>query len=77
MPFVYSQFKCPIVLFDPEIGPNQVLSLRVRVEQGMMTMKEYSAFSKAPGQESNDQMVLCHIWDHLLQICSLYNLQLR
>ena len=33
------------VLFDEEIGPYQVLPLRVRVDLGVMTMQEYSTFS--------------------------------
>ena len=37
-----------LVLFDPYIGPNQVLPFRARVDLGAMTMKGYSVFSKAP-----------------------------
>ena len=36
------------VLFDPEIGPYQVLPLQARVNLGAMAMKRYSAFPKAP-----------------------------
>ena len=37
-----------LILFDPYISPYQVLLLQVRVNLGMISMKEYSAFSKAP-----------------------------
>ena len=37
-----------LVLFNPEIGPYQVLPLWARVDLGAMAMKRYSAFSKAP-----------------------------
>ena len=37
-----------LVLFDPYIGPYQVLPLRARVDLGAMATKEYSAFPKAP-----------------------------
>ena len=37
-----------LVLFDPYIGPYQVLPIRARVGLGAMAMKGYSAFSKAP-----------------------------
>ena len=40
--------KHSLVLFNPYIGPYQVLPLRARVDQGAMTIKEYSAFPKAP-----------------------------
>ena len=36
------------VLFDFLIGPHQLLPLRVRVNQGAMTMKEYFTLSKSP-----------------------------
>ena len=36
---------CTLVLFDPKIGPNQVLPLRTRVDLGAMAMKGYSAFA--------------------------------
>ena len=36
-----------LVLFNPEIGPYQVLPLWARVELGVMAMKEHSAFPKA------------------------------
>ena len=37
-----------LVLFNPQIGPYQVLPLRARVDLGAMAMKGYSAFPKAP-----------------------------
>ena len=45
---ISTQFKCQTVLFDPEIGPYQVLALWARVDLGVMTMKGYSVFPKAP-----------------------------
>ena len=37
-----------LVLFNPYIGPDQVLPLRARVDLGAMAMKGCSAFPKAP-----------------------------
>ena len=37
-----------LVLFDPKIGPYQVLPLRARVDMGAMVMKGYYTFLKAP-----------------------------
>ena len=37
-----------LVLFNPWIGPYQVLPLQVRVDLGAIAMKGYSAFPKAP-----------------------------
>ena len=37
----------PLILFNPQIGPYQVLPFRARVDLGAMAMKEYSAFPKA------------------------------
>ena len=48
MSFVYTQFECQTVLFDPYIGPYQVPPLQVKVGLGVMLMKGYSAFPKAP-----------------------------
>ena len=42
------QFKGQPVLFDPLIGPYQVLRLRAKVDLGAMAMKGYSAFPNAP-----------------------------
>ena len=41
-----TQFKCGTVLFDPEIGPFQVLQFRARVDLGGIAMKRYSALTK-------------------------------
>ena len=50
--FFFEQFSLALVhslvLFDPKIGPYQVLPPRVRVNLGAMAMKGYSAFPKAP-----------------------------
>ena len=47
-----------LVLFNPLIGPYQVLPLRARVDLGAMAMKGYSAFPKAPALlESHHQIV--------------------
>ena len=45
--FVCTQFKCQTVLFDPQIGPYQVLPLQVKVDPGVMAMKVCSIFPKA------------------------------
>ena len=37
-----------LVLFNPKIGPYQVLPLKARGDLGAMAMKGYSAFPKAP-----------------------------
>ena len=37
-----------LVLFDPQIGPCQVLPRWIRVDLEVMTMKGYSTFPKAP-----------------------------
>ena len=42
--FVCTQFKCRTVLFDPLIGPYQMLLLRVKMDLGPMVMKRYSIF---------------------------------
>ena len=46
---------------------NNILPLRVSVERGVMVMKEYSAFPKAPGQKPLHQMQfytkhICLVW---------------
>ena len=38
--------------------PQQVLPLWVKVDLGVMAMKEYSTFPKIPGLESHHQMAL-------------------
>ena len=53
-----------LVLFNPYIGPYQVLPLRGRVDLGAMAMKGYSAFPKDPALlELHHWIVLCHIQD--------------
>ena len=37
----------PLVLFNPYIGPYQVLPCRARVDLGTMAIEGYSAFPKA------------------------------
>ena len=49
--FNYAQFKCQIFLFDPLIRAYQVLQFWIRVDLGVMAMKGYSTFQKAPGIE--------------------------
>ena len=41
-----------IVLFDPLIGPHQVLPLRVRVDLRAIATKWYSTFPKSPRLET-------------------------
>ena len=42
------QFSISLVLFDPQIGPYQVLSPQARVNLEAIAMKGYSAFPKVP-----------------------------
>ena len=73
----------PLVLFNLEIWPYQVLPCRARLDQGAMAMKGCSVFPKAPALLGpHHQIVSCHIKDtHLggglthLQSCSRYILQ--
>ena len=54
----------PLVLFNPLIGPYQVLLHRAKVDLGAVAMKGCSAFPKAPTSlETHHQIVLCHIQD--------------
>ena len=47
-----------LVLFNPLIGPYQVLPLWAKVDLGAMAMKGYSAFPKAPASlEPRHQIV--------------------
>ena len=41
----------PLVLFNPKIGPYQVLPCWARVDLGAMAMKGCSAFPKAPASQ--------------------------
>ena len=63
---INTQFKCKktvnsnhgLVLFNPLIGPYQVLPLRTRVDLEVMAMKGCSAFPKAPASlEPHHQIV--------------------
>ena len=47
---ISTQFEYQIIkyLYDPLIGPYQVLSLQARVDLGVMAMKGHSTFPKAP-----------------------------
>ena len=76
MSFVCTQFKCQIVLFDPEIGSFQVLSLRVRVDFGAKAMKGYSTFPKASALfEPQHQIYKYHKQDMRWGRCSRCILQ--
>ena len=55
--------KCQLALFDPLIGPYQVLPHLVSVDLGVMAIKEYSTFPKALRQKPYHQIVWCHIQD--------------
>ena len=50
--FYFKQFSLALayclVLFDPQIGPYQVLPLSARVDLGEMAIKGYSTFPKSP-----------------------------
>ena len=51
-----------LVLFNPQIGPYQVLPRRARVDLGVMAMKGYSVFPKAPALLGpHHQIVQCHM----------------
>ena len=49
-----------LVLFNPKIGPYQVLPFRARVDLGAMAMKGCSAFPKAPAS----LVLYCHLQIH-------------
>ena len=52
------------VLFYPKIEPYQMLPFRARVDPGMIAMKGFSVFQKAPViMEPHNQIVLSHIQD--------------
>ena len=55
--FIYTQFKCQMILFDPEIGPYQELPFRIRVDVEAWVMKEYIAFPRAQGLEPHHHIV--------------------
>ena len=60
--FYFKQFiltyAYSLVLFDPKIGPYQELPIQAWVYLGAITIKEYSAFPKAPAfLEHHNQIV--------------------
>ena len=61
MKFPCKQFKYQIIIFDPSIGPYQVLVLWATVGQVEMALKRHSMFSKSPRLEPHHQIVRCHI----------------
>ena len=61
----------PLVLFNPEIGPYEVLPLRARVDLGAMAMKGCSVFPKASALLGpRHQSVWCHIQDTRWELIS-------
>ena len=58
-----------LALFDPKIGPYQVLPLCASVDLGEMAMDGYPAFPKAPALlEPHHDTVYSHIPGHSLEI---------
>ena len=53
----------PLVLFNPKIGPDQMLPRRARVDLEAMAMKGYFAFPKAPALLESCHQIKCHIQD--------------
>ena len=51
-----------LVLFNPYIGPYQVLPLQARMDLGVMAMKEYST-SQVPALLKPHHQIVCHIQD--------------
>ena len=43
------------------MGPYQVLPLPARMDMGIIALKRYSTFLKAPGLKPESQIFLCHI----------------
>ena len=61
----------PLVLFNPYIGPYQVLPLRARVDLGAMAMKGYSAFPKAPALlEPHHQIFVDELLGKVKYLCN-------
>ena len=50
--YSFELFKCQTVLFDPKIRPYQVQPLWIKVNLGVMAMKGYSSFPKAPSDRN-------------------------
>ena len=64
---VNAHFKCQTILFDPYIGPYQVLTLRTRADLGVMAVTSYSAFPNALALlEPNHQIIKSHIMTHVV-----------
>ena len=73
-PLGHHRLSMPLVLFNPLIGPCQVLPLQATVDLGAMATKGWSALPKAPALvEPYHQIVLCHIpdtrWEWVLLLC--------
>ena len=61
------------VLFDPSIGPCQVLPFLVWVDQGAMAMNGYSVLFKAPGQVPHHQInIACQIQQDSRNLYMIY-----
>ena len=58
--FVCTQLNGLSVPFYPNMGPYQVLPLRIRVDLGVMVMKRYFTIPETPWHP----MIKCHIWDN-------------
>ena len=66
--FVCTQFKCQTVLFDPYIGPYQVLPFQAWVDLVAIAMKGYSAFPKAPVLLEPHHQIIKSYLGHLLWV---------
>ena len=60
MPFIWAQLKCQTVVFHPEIGLYQLLTLRARVDLGAMAMKG-----------SPHSLKLLHYWNLTIRFFSV------
>ena len=67
---VCTQLNGLIALFDPEMGPHQVLPRQVRVDLGVMVMKKYSSLPQTPGLEPHHQMSYSLCRDAIAVFCS-------
>ena len=62
-----------IILFDPMMGNYQVLQLQFRMDLGLMVMKGWSTFLKAPELKPHHQMQFSVIsWKFVGVVLSLY-----
>ena len=83
LPFIWYQVfwsntnNFQIDLIYPWKGPKQVLSLRVRFDLGVITMKRYSTLLKSPELETHHQIKFSLIHRKLylgvLRLCTLMN----